>query len=413
MTQGAELGPDSVVAIGDPGDETARRYRYQWTYAGICCCSLLDETQDVQEVFCEHHEDVLLKHADGTFSGLQIKTRDSSQDVWKTGDQPLRAAFVRFAKLEAQFPGQFRSYRFLTNHPLFAGGNSKDICYVLAQIKRAATRLDLPGPVLAVLSKIAKAAGCPDDVAFAALAKSQASDALPKLHDAETRLVTTLTPCWDAAENSSVASVQKAARALVAECGRASSLAHEDVLPAYLPLMAGTAEVVARVKGKCIDRARVLGILNDGLNSTAILDGGPQSYIQPGVGTKDLLLAKLEAGGFSAVSQTSAGDLRDKADYLGIVWMNKHGSQKGLQRYNHVRSVVLADAARAFESTKTTERTFGVPMLSDMRARIKERRSDGNQLYDCSDEHLEGFAYSLTSECTVTWSLDRPWEKPK
>jgi hypothetical protein len=93
--------PDTVPATGDPGDDTASRYRYQWKYAAIVCCMLLDEIQDVAEVFCEHHEDVLIKHVDGTFSGLQIKTRASTQEVWKTSDDAVKpssqAGFVRSA----------------------------------------------------------------------------------------------------------------------------------------------------------------------------------------------------------------------------------------------------------------------------------------------------------------------------
>ena len=107
--------PDRVPATGDPGDDTSRRYRYQWTYAAIICCMLLDETDGAVEVFCEHHEDVLIKHVDGTFSGLQIKTRESDQKVWKTNDDAVRGSCARFAKLEAEFPGRFRAFRFLTN----------------------------------------------------------------------------------------------------------------------------------------------------------------------------------------------------------------------------------------------------------------------------------------------------------
>jgi hypothetical protein len=69
MTDPTVPSPDSIPATGDPGDDTARRYRYQWTYAAIVCCLLLDEIDDVTEVFCEHHEDVLIKHADGMCSG--------------------------------------------------------------------------------------------------------------------------------------------------------------------------------------------------------------------------------------------------------------------------------------------------------------------------------------------------------
>ena len=47
---------------------------------------LLDDTQDVEEVFCEHHEDVLLKHRDGLFTGHQVKTRGDDQPPWKAKD---------------------------------------------------------------------------------------------------------------------------------------------------------------------------------------------------------------------------------------------------------------------------------------------------------------------------------------
>ncbi|WP_157726327.1 dsDNA nuclease domain-containing protein, partial [Imhoffiella purpurea] len=52
--------PENTLADGDPGDDTANRYRFQWTWAAIMCCKLLDDSEDVEEVFCEHHEDVLL-----------------------------------------------------------------------------------------------------------------------------------------------------------------------------------------------------------------------------------------------------------------------------------------------------------------------------------------------------------------
>ena len=122
------------------------------------------------------------------------------------------------------------------------------------------------------------------------------------------------------------------------------------------------------------------------------------------------MLKKLDAGGFSAVSRNSAEDLRDKADYLGIVWTKKLGRTKGLERYDHVRSVALSDAARAFELAKLEGQKFGPAMREELRQRFQQRRANGEQLFDCSDEHLEGIAYSLTAQCQVQWSIDRPWE---
>ena len=107
-------------------------------------------------MFCEHHEDVLLKHRDGSFTGHQVKTRGDDQPPWRAGDEPVRAACVRFAKLEAQFPGRFRRFFFLTNHPLHVAGNGRDLAHVLLSIADATTVADLTAPVAGWLRRIAR-----------------------------------------------------------------------------------------------------------------------------------------------------------------------------------------------------------------------------------------------------------------
>jgi len=405
--------PDAIPATGDPGDETARRYRYQWTVAAITCCMLLDDSEDVAEVFCEHHEDVLIKHNDAKFTGIQVKTRSSDQDVWKANDPDVRRSCARFAKLEAGFPGQFKAFKLLTNHPFHSARNGQDLCYVLETIRGVAAMAGLPREILRFLSKISKEAGCSDDEAFKALSKTSASDDLPRLPDIDARLVATLTSIWTGAEECSYPSVVRAARAIVDECARASSLAHGEALPAYLIMGSNPAdkELAARLAFKRIDKTRILDILKQGLDETALLEGNPEFWSEPGRRTSDLLMNKLDAGGFSAVSCNSAKDLRDQAEYLGLVWTKKYGRNLGLKRYNHIRSLVLRDSAAAFEATLSKEQPFGRRMLSELRAILNQRHQDGrSQLFDCSIEHLEGFSYILTSECKVDWSLERPWE---
>ena len=262
------------------------------------------------------------------------------------------------------------------------------------------------------LTRVASDASCTADVAFNALSKTEADDSLPKLPDIDMRLVAALVPVWTRAKDCSHAEVMKAAQRLSSECMLASSLAHETLLPAYLPATAdpSASETVARIEGKRIDRAKILSFLEHGLNETAVLYGHPGSLTELGAGDLSLLYSKLEAGGFSIVSQNSAEDLRSKAEYLGFSWISKHGREEGLQRYSHIRSLVLSDAGRAFESSKSETQSFGIAMLTELRTRLEGRRLTMEQVYGCSDEHLEGFAYSLTSECLVQWSLDRPWE---
>lgn len=53
--------PADIAAQGDPGDETARRYFYQWSYTAILACGLLELNGEITEIFCEHHDDILAK----------------------------------------------------------------------------------------------------------------------------------------------------------------------------------------------------------------------------------------------------------------------------------------------------------------------------------------------------------------
>ncbi len=118
---------------------------------------------------------------------------------------------------------------------------------------------------------------------------------------------------------------------------------------------------------------------------------------------------KLSAGGFSAISLNSAKDLRDKADFQALEWVNWLGDSEGLARRSHIRSLVLTDCADAYEHVKAEGKKFGLEMLKEFRSRIRLRRSGGGAtLCDCLDEHREGYAYVLTGECKVWWSIPFP-----
>lgn len=403
--------PDELLPLGDPGDETAKRYRFQWTWAAVVCCMLLDDTQDTIEVFCEHHEDVLLKHRDGSFTGHQVKTRDDNQPPWKAKDEAVVAACARFAKLESEYPDRFRRFCFLTNHSLYSAGNGQDLPHLLRSIKDALSVACLEPKVASWIRRIAREADVTDACAFRALSKTVAKADLPKLRDAVMRLIDTVVQCWAPAADCSHEAVRRAAQALIEQCGRASSLDHEQLLPLYLVAVVDEdAEIGARIDGKRMTLSRVESILEGGRDSTAPLVGDPAFRVTPGEGSTELLHEKLDAGGFSAVSRNSAEDLRNKADYLGIGWIKKYGRVKGLRRYEHVRSLVLNDAGRAFDATQVESDGFGPAMREDLRRRFRERRVAGDQLYDSSDDHLEGIAFSLTAQCLVIWSHAKPWE---
>lgn len=400
--------PATTLATGDPGDDTARRFAYQWTFAAILACGLFDETMDLVEVFCEHHEDVLLKHRDQTFSGWQVKTRDVGGDAWKATDEQIFGACSRFTKLEQEFPGRFREFVLATNHSFVTNKTTRTcLPHLLALAAAAPDENTAPDLLRQLLRKLAAKAQCSEAVALSSMKKCRCNHEFPKLDHIKQQLVNTLVESWPGAKEASMGLLVRAADAIISECQRASSLDHAQALPRYLVAAPDPTEAAlqARIAGKRFDRQRVEGVLRAALVAQSLLTGPDGAATPPPTGTRSRLEQKLSAGGFSPVSINSAQDLRDKADYQSLEWIGRLGDREGLRRHDHIRSVVLRDCAEVFEISKADNGPFGVAMRAALADRLRRRRAQGGTpLFDCLDEHLEGYAYGLTSECQVWWS---------
>src|ERR1700730_2073241 len=102
--------PDKVTCTTDPGDDTQRRFRYQAMQAAILSLAMLDDETEVEEVFCEHHEDILLKQRQGQFVGYQVKTRQEGAEPLKATDEEAVNSIRRFISLDARFGPYFSRY---------------------------------------------------------------------------------------------------------------------------------------------------------------------------------------------------------------------------------------------------------------------------------------------------------------
>lgn len=406
--------PDAIASRDSFGDDTARRYAYQWTYAAVLGCALLDAASDIREVFCEHHEDILLKHSSGHFTGIQVKTTERGDALWKAGDPEVISALSRFVELDVDFPNKFRGFVIATNHPFFKDRESGACLPFLLDAARVGQNASLPKALDRFVAKIARGRGVDPAVVRECLAKCHCDDALPKIAQIESALVNTVVEVWPEVREIPLLSVRTAARALVSECQRASSLSHEQTLPAYLSATRGAPieELRRRIEAKRFDRGRVEQVLKTNLKFPVLLAGKKANRDRAAQEGTSLLEMKLALGGLSGTSVNSAKDLRDKADYQAFEWIAKVGEDSALRRRDHVRSLVLRDCADAFESARRTDRPFGYDMLLGFRRGLARRREGGGaDLFDCLDEHLEGHAFDLTNECKVWWSEDPPQRK--
>jgi Cap4 dsDNA endonuclease len=114
--RGLTVGPGDTLDTEDPGDDVQRRFRYQHAYAAIQCLKLLEPASEFVAVYCENHEDVLLRRRNGRYVGVQVKTRQFEGEPFKASDAAVIKSIARFARLEQDFPDQFDAYHFVTNH---------------------------------------------------------------------------------------------------------------------------------------------------------------------------------------------------------------------------------------------------------------------------------------------------------
>jgi hypothetical protein len=407
MKDGQTPTPTDVPAL-DVGDETVSRFSYQWWHTGVLACALLDPETGVIEVFCEHHEDILVKLVVGKFKGIQVKTRQLGLDLWKASDTEIHSALCRFAQLERDFPDQFVEYTIATNHQFWNGKkNGRNLVHLLDTARDSRGRVSAP-PVRildAFVIKIASSSGCPTPVVSSMLAKTRCDDSLPKMDDMQKELCFSL--CKVRGESATYTSLERAAVAVHAEIMRAASLAHRQSIPGYLSATVDSADadLVRTIDGKRLTRERVERLLAEHLSATTLLVPAEPGAIRPFPGGHSRLHRKLDAGGLSAATVDVARDCQSSALALQLEWAAKYGEKHALERYNHLRTLAKNEAVYSYEQAKRQDTAFGAAMLATVRSRLERRRQDSSSnTFGCTDEHLLGYVYMLTEECKVWWS---------
>lgn len=128
--------PEKVLDIDDPGDDVRQRFLYQDICTAIFSVGLLSSSFEYEEIYCEHHEDILLKRKDGKFSAIQVKTRNVQSKKFKSKDKQVIKSLRRFIQFEKKFPYLFVQYEFLTNYVFWRNADtSSNIFYLLGLVK--------------------------------------------------------------------------------------------------------------------------------------------------------------------------------------------------------------------------------------------------------------------------------------
>jgi hypothetical protein len=401
----SDPSPEYVPAIDDPGDDIGRRFAYQWSYAAIMACGALDENSHVEEVFCEHHEDILIKLRTGRFCGVQIKTRNPAGDPFKANDEEVLNAISKFAKLENAFGHFFEHFSLCTNHAFRITKNRTSLPHILDLAQSAAE--DAPPPILAsYLNRIAPEAATPAGCALRTLRKTKCDHALPKLDSIKDKLCNAIYQSFPLAADVSHRLLLHLAELLQAEAQRAATLDNLNAVPLYLSIPGYNANQADRLRidGKRLTKDRILKILRDAIAGNPPLTPEQCKPENAAFGMTELT-RKLSAGGLSITTINNATTLTASAINLYFRWQNKLGPERAMERYGQIKAIVLNICSEAHEITKTADGFFGPKMLIALRDKLSKYVScDPDAVFRCRKEHLEGFAFELTRSCLVWWS---------
>ncbi len=418
MSEIPKINPSNTLDTNDPGDDVLRRFRYQAAYAAIIALELLDENSELEEIFCEHHEDTLVKKKDGTFIGIQVKTRAPGKELFKSNDQQIRNALKRFIEHEITYPNCYSRFVIATNYAFWdEKPNTKSLRYITQLAKDLVTSKPVKHKAFTAYVKelvndlnAGNGNSVTHDIAITVLSKVEIADKdLPKFDDVESRLATYNIREFYNIKGARIPDLLKAAKALIDKMLEASSLPCVSAKQMYFALLANPeqARSEAIIEGKRITRETVEQILREILSEEALLrTDQPVSLYDLPKGMRKLEL-KMAKGGISFDNITRAKALKNAYEAHLSKWIYKYSDtpQKAINRYKQLRLIVGNECQEVYDILSRKGDVFGQEMLIEVRKRLRERwQNEPDLFFDCKYEHLLGVTGFLTELCEVWWS---------
>lgn len=397
-----------------PEDDTQRRFRYQAAYAAIISLDLLSPISEFDEVFCEHHEDILVRKKDNSFIGIQVKTRESGRDLFKANDPEIIHSLKRFVEQCIRYPNQYSCFVLATNYAFWAEKKSAQNLNYLLQLAQTPcdNQLQANPSIIKYINRIV-AEIAPDlktqatlDVVLGVLSKTKLEQGLPKFDDIEFTLIKCIPESY-LRNGAGFDNLLKASRTLVAKMLEAASLAHTSPRSGYFSLLSNPTQAATDmvIEGKRITRDKVHSILIELLSEEALLTTlipVSVSDLPQGMRTMELKMAK---GKVAVENIHRSKDHKYSADILFDSWIYKYGVDKAIARYKQLSVIVANECQEVYDELSRERELFGQDMLIAVRERLRARyTNEPDSFFGCKYEHVLGVMGILTELCDVWWS---------
>lgn len=397
--------PDTVIDTKDPGDDVLRRFRFQITFAGILCLLMVDD-ETYQELYCEQHEDILLKHKDGTFSGIQVKTKDLDLPPFNIEDEAIIKSFKRFIGLEQSFPNKFTNFSIVSNHGFDKSKPNLCINTLIENIKKGTDVLKARSKTLMLVKKLVADTGCSDDLALQVISKTRIKS-YSDLDGLEIKLVNDLRSC-SILRGATESKLLQIADQIIVKCFKASSLFNSDgaTLLNYISGKVGIEEVAKQcINDKRITREDLLTWLKSEKGNPVVLLLKDRHNDQQTTDGHRLLEIKMDAGGIDSENITSVKDFKYAFEQHAASWLYKD-PEEAESRYTQVMAVTQNICKEVYDEKQVDKnQSSGQEMLVAVRNEIKDRKKTEPKIFlDCSYEHVIGAVGVLTEACKVWWT---------
>lgn len=404
-------GPTDRLAIGDPGDQTQRNFRYQHAYGAILLLAGARGDKPFEAVWCEQHEDLLCERTDGLFDGYQVKTRKPENGAWKTNDPEFVRSVRRFAALIKRFPDVVRSVSFVSNADFFvtsSGDISKSPVALLEAVRGTSDVDSVPSPFKGVLTTLADAPHSDAQDILVALQRMELILGPPRDgFDAE--IAHRHLPAIPVCASLSASRLDEIKNELIEIVYLASSLTTGS--PAtHLTSLSSVDRNNPLLRAKRVDVFKVLQVASRAVPFRYLPTSSPLTLGAAGTSTS-ILRIKLEKGGI--------GEYADELSQQGLsaeqhlIEFSHRNPEQAPAHLSQLEGVVLSEYIAASAEASLTGEPFGRRLLSDLFERLRRVATDtpnmvGSEPYQC----LQGVACLLSGECKVWWSQQFEITKP-
>ncbi len=392
--------------VDDPGDATARNFRYQHAYGVILLVAAKQGKRPYTAIWCEHHEDFLAKRSDGKFDGYQIKTRRPERGAWKITDPKFVHAIARFVDLVTAYKTKIGELFFVSNaeYDQIEDSNKDELrrgrcpTLFLKHIRSCTSPETIAPPFLAVFNLLQAGCGCDADALFGVLKRTDLLQG-PSRADFDAVLSNEHLGSLEECKRFTAEQLNTLRDDLVAKVYRASSLQTGDPIR-HLRSLIGGRDPDPAVTAKSIVVTEIIFKANDKPDFTF---PGAAKLKLGGERRDDVLEQKLSHGGID-LEASQMKELERAAEYNLLEDIERRPDQYP-RLLHQIEQMVLQECSEAYLRARMKDEPYGPNMLIDVQDRLRRLAETrpamiGNQEYEC----LIGVAALLTSECLVWWS---------